>query len=159
MACPVAGALEAIGDRWALLILRDLWLWAPARFDDLRESSGIPNATLADRLRRLESEGLIEKRAYQDNPLRHDYRLTTKGRDLAPVIMALAQWGLKWEAGAGAPTVRLVDADTGRRVKLALVDAETGAPVALSRTRPRPGPAASAFLREKLKTREARDLT
>lgn len=157
MACPIAGALEAIGDRWAFLILRDLG-FGPARFDDFRESTGIPNTTLSERLRHLETHGLIERRPYQDNPPRHDYALTRKGRDLWIVTVALAQWGEKWDAsGAGAPAVRMIDKDTGRRVKLALVDAASGEPVPPQRLRAKPGPVASAFMRRRIKEQEARD--
>jgi DNA-binding HxlR family transcriptional regulator len=157
MNCPIAGALEAIGDRWAFLILRDLSIW-PARFDDFKESTGIPNTTLSDRLRHLETHGLIERHPYQDNPTRFEYALTRKGRDLWMVNLALAQWGERWDAsGAGAPAVRIVDRETGRKLKLALVDATTGEPVPPARMRPRPGPAASAFMRRRLKLRDAGD--
>jgi DNA-binding HxlR family transcriptional regulator len=135
MACQLAGAIEAIGDRWSFLILRDLILW-PCRFDDFKESSAIPNT---------------EKRPYQDNPPRSEYVLTERGRDLWMALLALSDWGERWDAsGAGSATVHMVDGKTGRRVKLALVDATTGRRVPPHRLRARPGPKASDYVRKKL---------
>jgi DNA-binding HxlR family transcriptional regulator len=150
MACQLAGAIEAIGDRWSFLILRDLILW-PCRFDDFKESSAIPNTTLSQRLQHLEAHGLVEKRPYQDNPPRSEYVLTEKGRDLWMALLALADWGERWDAsGAGGATVHMVDDKTGRRVQLALVDATTGRRVPPHRLRARPGPKASNYVRKKL---------
>lgn len=67
MTCSVAGALEAIGDRWAVLLLRDLALGL-SKYDELQASTGMPNTTLSSRLKHLESTGLVERRPYQDNP-------------------------------------------------------------------------------------------
>ena len=89
MACSIAGVLDAIGDRWAVLILRDLSLGL-SRYEDLRRSTGVTNATLSDRLKHLEDNALIERRRYQLNPERHEYFLTPKGRDIILVIQALA---------------------------------------------------------------------
>ena len=83
MACSIAGVLEAIGDRWAVLILRDLSLGLK-RYEDLRHSTGVTNATLSDRLKHLEDHELIERRRYQTNPERYEYVLTAKGRDTDP---------------------------------------------------------------------------
>ena len=142
MRCSIAGALEAIGDRWAILVLRDLALGL-SRYDELQASSGIPNTTLSTRLKHLEAHGLVEKRPYQDNPPRHAYALTEKGRDLWKVTTALREWGDRWDAtGYGAPTVEVVDRDTGRDLTLALVDPQTGRAVPRERIQYRPGPGA-----------------
>lgn len=142
MRCSVAGALELIGDRWALLVIRDLSLGL-RRYDDLRASTGIPAATLAARLRHLVSTGIVERVRYQDRPPRDEYRLTAKGRDLWKVSVALREWGDRWDAsGFGQPTVEMVDGQTGRPLVLALVDAETGEAVPRDRVRLRPGPGA-----------------
>ena len=85
MTCSIAGVLEAIGDRWAVLILRDLSLGL-RRYEDLRHSTGVTNATLADRLKHLEDHGLIERHRYQTNPERYEYVLTVKGRDTILVM-------------------------------------------------------------------------
>lgn len=150
MTCSVAGALEAIGDRWALLLLRDLSLGL-SKYDELQASTGMPTTTLSTRLKHLESTGLIERRPYQDNPPRHEYRLTDKGRDLWKVTTALREWGDRWDTnGLGAPTIELVDGETGRPLVLALVDAQTGQPAPRERARLRPGPAAAPGLKKLL---------
>jgi DNA-binding HxlR family transcriptional regulator len=147
MRCSVAGALEAIGDRWAILLIRDLALGL-TRYDDLRESSTIPTATLAKRLRHLEARGIVEKVRYQDRPPRDEYRLTEKGRDLWKVTTALREWGDRWDAsGYGAPTVEVVDRETGHELTLALVDPATGQTVPHNRIHYRPGPGADDAVR------------
>lgn len=105
MVCSIAGVLEAVGDRWAVLILRDLSLGL-SRYEDLRRSTDVTNATLSDRLRHLEDNGLIERRQYQSNPERYEYVLPPKGRDVILVIQALAQVGDKWAVPA-TPVHRL----------------------------------------------------
>ncbi len=150
MTCSVAGALEAIGDRWAVLLLRDLALGL-SRYDDLQASTDMPTTTLSTRLKHLEGAGLVARRPYQDNPPRFEYRLTEKGRDLWKVTTALREWGDRWNTnGLGAPTIEMVDARSGRPVVLALVDAETGEPVPRERARLRPGPAASPAVKRLL---------
>ncbi|RYG32585.1 MAG: transcriptional regulator [Burkholderiales bacterium] len=142
MRCSVAGALEMIGDRWSFLVIRDLSLGL-RRYDELQASTGIPAATLAARLKHLESKGIVERVRYQERPPRDEYRLTVKGRDLWKVSTALREWGDRWDAsGFGQPSIELVDRKTGRPVELALVDAETGKPVPRERVELRPGPGA-----------------
>ena len=85
MACSIAMVLDAVGDRWAMLVLRDLVLGL-RRYDDLRRSTGITNATLADRLKLLEQNGLIERSLYQSAPERYEYLPTAKGLDVALVL-------------------------------------------------------------------------
>ena len=101
-ACPIANVLDLVGDRWSLLIVRDMLLHHKHRYGDfLASDEGITTNILADRLKRLEAYGIIEKTLYQHNPVRHDYHLTEKGRDLKPMIMAMVNWGLKYIPGAG----------------------------------------------------------
>ena len=91
--CPVAKSLDLVGERWTLLIVRDL-LRAPARFQDLRaQLSGIPPKLLADRLRRMERQGLVARELYSKRPPRALYALTDRGRGLGLVVGALAMWG------------------------------------------------------------------
>jgi DNA-binding HxlR family transcriptional regulator len=147
MRCSIAGALEVIGDRWAILVLRDLALGLH-RYDDLRASTGIPTTTLATRLKNLEAQGLVERVRYRDRPPRDEYRLTEKGRDFWKVTTALREWGDRWDAtGYGAPTMKIVDRDSGREVRLALVDPETGRAVPRTRVELRPGPGADDSVR------------
>jgi DNA-binding HxlR family transcriptional regulator len=102
--CPVARALDVIGERWTLLILRDLFRHPSRRFQDLRESlAGIAPNTLSARLKSLEADGIIERRFYAEHPPRADYQLTDKGRTLGPVLRVLHRWGETIE-GAGADT-------------------------------------------------------
>jgi DNA-binding HxlR family transcriptional regulator len=150
MACSIAGVLEAIGDRWAVLILRDLSLGL-SRYEDLRRSTEVTNATLSDRLKHLEDNELIERRRYQLNPERHEYFLTPKGRDIILVIQALAQVGDKWAvSGNAGPPLKFVDRRTGHTVKLAMVDKETGQRVRAQDLLPQAGPGADELVRWRL---------
>ena len=150
MACSIAGVLEAIGDRWAVLILRDLSLGL-AKYEDLRKSTDVTNATLSDRLKHLEDNELIERRLYQTNPERYEYFLTAKGRDIILVIQALAQVGDKWAvSGDAGPPLRFVDRKTGHLVKLAMVDRETGQRVRTQDLLPQEGPGADDLVRWRL---------
>ena len=92
--CPVARALDIVGERWSLLILRDLVLHGTRKFSDFQASFGAisPN-TLSARLKRLEDGGVIERRLYDDRPPRAEYVLTEKGLALRPVLRALRTWG------------------------------------------------------------------
>ncbi|MEM9332597.1 MAG: helix-turn-helix domain-containing protein [Pseudomonadota bacterium] len=92
--CPVAAALDVIGERWTLLIVRDLLLHGPRRFQDFQESlvAVSPN-TLAARLKTLEANGIVKKDIYQTTPIRARYVLTAKGRSLGAVMFELRKWG------------------------------------------------------------------
>jgi DNA-binding HxlR family transcriptional regulator len=90
--CSIARALEVVGERWTLLILRDVLL-GRTRFDDLVESLGVTRTVLARRLDHLVAEGVLERQAYQERPVRFEYRATEKGAALGGVLAALLQWG------------------------------------------------------------------
>ncbi|MFQ6019350.1 MAG: winged helix-turn-helix transcriptional regulator [Dehalococcoidia bacterium] len=94
-ACPIARTLEVLGDRWTLLIVRDLFIGMTRFKQFLASSPGLPTKILSDRLKRLEARGIIERIIYSQHPLRAEYRLTAKGRSLEPVLDALARWGLE----------------------------------------------------------------
>jgi len=92
--CPIARSLDVIGDRWTILILRDLIVGGPRRFQDFERSlRGISPNTLSARLKRLEEAGVVERRLYEQHPPRAEYLLTEKGNDLRPVLRALLEWG------------------------------------------------------------------
>ncbi len=94
-ACPVANALDIVGDKWSLLIIRDM-RYGKRTYGELAESpEGIPTNILADRLRRLEEAGIIERAAYQDRPVRYAYTLSARGQDLGELLGALVRWGKK----------------------------------------------------------------
>jgi DNA-binding HxlR family transcriptional regulator len=90
--CPVARAMSVIGDRWTLLIVRDCFL-GKSRFEEFQKSLGVTRHVLSDRLRSLVEAGVLERNAYSNRPPRFDYRLTDKGKDLAPVLLGLRLWG------------------------------------------------------------------
>jgi DNA-binding HxlR family transcriptional regulator len=91
--CPIASTLDLVGDKWSLVIVRDM-LTGKARFKEFAESpEGIPSNILASRLKRMEEVGLVARRPYQEKPLRHEYGLTTKGEALLPVLQAMCRWG------------------------------------------------------------------
>lgn len=96
--CPVAATLDIIGDRWTILVLRDLVLGRSGRFKDLLDSlQGISPNLLANRLKRLEREGILERSFYSDHPPRAEYRLTEKGSQLGSIVRAMAEWGYEHE--------------------------------------------------------------
>ena len=100
--CPVANVLDLFGDKWTLLIVRDLIL-GKTRFSEFAQShEGIPTNILADRLKRLEMAGVVVKKAYCDKPIRYEYELTGKGRDLMPMLDAMVAW-----AGKHVPGVKV----------------------------------------------------
>jgi DNA-binding HxlR family transcriptional regulator len=90
--CSIARALEIVGERWTLLIVRDAFL-GRRRFDEFQQSLGISRNVLTERLGRLVDEGILDRVLYQERPERYEYRLTTKGRDLHLALTALRQWG------------------------------------------------------------------
>lgn len=91
--CPVSCALDLLGDKWTLLLVRDLLLGKGTYSEFQSSAEGMPTNILADRLKRLQAAGVIDRAAYQDRPVRYRYALTAKGRDLAPVISAMIDWG------------------------------------------------------------------
>lgn len=110
--CSVARTLAVIGERWTLLVLRDCFLKI-RRFEDFQVRLGIGRPILADRLNRLVAHGVLAKVAYQQRPVRHEYRLTPKGLDLYPVVMSIVHWGDVHMAGTGGRPLlhRHVDCD------------------------------------------------
>ena len=97
--CPIARAVDIVGDWWTPLVLRDMFRGV-TRFDQFEKSLHIGRNVLTQRLNRLVAEGLVERVPYQTKPLRHEYVLTEMGRDIKPVLTALYQWGDKWTAFA-----------------------------------------------------------
>jgi DNA-binding HxlR family transcriptional regulator len=98
--CSIADALEVVGERWSLLVLREIG-FGVHRFSDIQVNTGAPRETLALRLRTLEQAGIIERRRYRDHPPRDEYVLTAAGQDLTPVMIALRQWGERHVTPAG----------------------------------------------------------
>jgi DNA-binding HxlR family transcriptional regulator len=108
--CSISRTLEVVGERWTLLILRDVF-FGLRRFGDLQASLGVARNVLTERLNRLVDDGIVERVPYQEHPVRHEYHLTPKGYDLLPVLLSMMRWGDKYYAGeTGLPRiVRHVD--------------------------------------------------
>lgn len=103
--CSMARSLSVVGDRWTLLVLRECFLGV-RRFDEFQQRLGIARHRLSDRLNRLVEHEVLNKVPYQDKPLRQEYRLTDKGRDLYPVLLSLVRWGDRWmDQGRGPPVI------------------------------------------------------
>jgi DNA-binding HxlR family transcriptional regulator len=124
MDCSVAQCLEVVGEWWTMLIVRDAFLGV-TRFDVFQERLGISRNVLQLRLERLVEAGVFERVAYSEHPPRFDYRLTTKGRDLWPVMNAMRQWGDQYAAPNGAP-IRLVHRSCGHEALGTVVCSECG---------------------------------
>jgi DNA-binding HxlR family transcriptional regulator len=104
MECSVAQCLEVVGEWWSMLVVRDAFLGV-TRFDAFQKRLGISRNILHQRLTRLVDAGVLRREPYSEHPLRYDYRLTDKGRDLWPVLTAMRQWGDRYSAPAGPPLV------------------------------------------------------
>ena len=92
--CPITNTLDILGDKWTLLVVRDMFLGKKTYGEFLASPEGIPTNILADRLKRLEQHGIIDKTPYQQSPVRYAYQLTSKGEQLSAVIRAIIKWGL-----------------------------------------------------------------
>ena len=113
--CAVASTLDLVGDKWSLLVVRDL-LRGNVTYGELQNSpEGIPTNILADRLKRLEEAGLIAKSAYQEHPVRFAYRLTEKGKALGDVLLALVRWGKKHIPGTRTLGSPVPHSERGRK--------------------------------------------
>lgn len=100
--CSIARTLELVGERWALLALREVFLGV-RRFDAIQRNTGAPRDVLSARLYKLLDAGILERRQYQERPTRFEYRLTDAGRDLLPVLLTLMDWGDKYLADGEPP--------------------------------------------------------
>jgi DNA-binding HxlR family transcriptional regulator len=160
MNCSVAQCLEAVGEWWSLLIVRDAFLGI-RRFDDFQARLGISRNVLNQRLSRLVEQGVLVRVPYQEHPPRYDYRLTDKGRDLWPVVTAMRQWGDKWAAPDGPP-VEIVHTACGHVSEAVPTCSHCGEPLDARGVRAVPGsgsrdpePAGRAVRRRQRSTRTA----
>src|SRR5262252_2122603 len=132
--CSVARTLELVGEKWALLAVREVFL-GNRRFDEMVPRTGAPRDTLAARLRSLVGAGILERRQYSAHPARFEYRLTEAGQDLYPVILTLMRWGDKHLAGGDGPPLVLEHA-CGHQLAAAVVCEACGEPVTARAARP-----------------------
>lgn len=148
MQCPIARALERVGEWWSILILRDAF-YGLSRFDEFQKSLDIAPNMLTRRLNALVEEGLLEKVQYSARPPRFEYHLTERGRDFQPVMLALMAWGNRHFAPEGASVV-LRDAETGLPAEPVLVDGASGRRIAGERYEIAAGPAADEETRRRV---------
>ena len=139
--CSIAATLDVIGDRWTLLILRDVFR-GTRRFAHLQTDLGIAKNLLADRLSKLVDRGVLERIPYQTRPVRCEYRLTVKGADLSTALIALMGWGDRWYATDGVPIV-LIHEDCGTPLEQTVRCPRCVEPVIPGKIKSRPGPGRS----------------
>jgi DNA-binding HxlR family transcriptional regulator len=149
--CPVARAMAVLGERWAILVLREAF-YGTTRFDEFERNLGIAPNILSARLRGLVEHGLLERVPGRGGGggARHEYRLTGKGRDFFPAYVALKGWADRWMTGPEGPLVVLREAGTGREVTAPPLLGGDGAPLTPEAVRVLPGPGASPGMRARL---------
>src|SRR5580692_6065212 len=147
--CSIARSLELVGERWTILVLRDVFL-GRRRFDQMQRSLGVARNVLAARLDRLVGEGILEKVPYQERPPRYEYRLTSKGLDLWPVIVELLRWGDRHAAPAAGPPIVLRHKGCGGELGEHRVCVRCGETLEVRDVRAEPGPGASPRAAESL---------
>lgn len=157
MNCSIAKALEEVGEWWSLLIVREC-TEGSRRFDEFQKELGIARNILTARLERLTALGILERFPLTDRANTDGYRLTPKGEDLYPVLVALMQWGDKWLAKGGRPLTCLVDDDTGTPIAPIAVKTQTGRPLSFRDVRYVPGPGATERTQDFIDTRNHRVL-
>jgi DNA-binding HxlR family transcriptional regulator len=136
--CSVARTLEAMGDRWTMLVIREAFL-GTRRFDDYQRNLGVARNVLADRLARLVDEGILRRRRYRERPERFEYSLSEKGIDLWPVLVSLMKWGDRYAAPDGPPML-ILHRGCGGEVNERFICEKCGEPVDARSSEARPGP-------------------
>jgi len=137
--CTIARSADLLGDGWNLLIIRQACLGA-RRFDEFRSGLGIGRSILTAHLNRLVEAGLLVREPYQERPVRHEYRLTEKGRDVFPILAAMAAWGDKWLTGPEGTPLVLHHTECDHDMQAEVVCNHCRAPIELRRTRATRGP-------------------
>ena len=131
--CSIARTLDVVGEKWALLAIREVFL-GNHRFDEMIRRTGAPRDTLAARLRTLVTAGVLERRQYCEHPARFEYHLTEAGRELNPVILMLMRWGDRYLAGEDGPPL-ILEHSCGHRLEAEVICAACQQPVAAGTTR------------------------
>ena len=151
--CSVARTLSVLGERWTLLVLTELFL-GRRRFDEIRAERGIATNILSRRLATLVEEGIAERRRYGEHPERFEYRLTDKGRELLPVMLAFLRWGDRHTAESGPP-VETVHTECDHVFHMVPTCSHCGGEIEPGKVRARLGPGATPEQRERAKLRAA----
>jgi DNA-binding HxlR family transcriptional regulator len=141
--CSLAKSLEVVGERWSLLIVRDV-MSGNRRFSGIQGNLGIARNVLSARLQRLLDEDILERRAYQESPPRYEYFLTEKGLDLWPSLIALMHWGDRHSAGPEGPPLRVIHKDCGGEASDRGICESCGAVLTARDAQAVPGPGAAA---------------
>lgn len=157
MNCSIARALEEVGEWWSLLIVREC-TQGTTRFDEFQSHLGIARNVLTVRLERLTELGILERFPLESRSNAEGYRLTPKGEELYPVLVALMQWGDRWVACDGKGPVALVDDATGRPIESISVRSEAGESLSYRKVRFAPGPGATASTEKVIERRNGRVL-
>jgi DNA-binding HxlR family transcriptional regulator len=151
--CSIARTLSVLGERWTLLVLAELFL-GRRRFDQIQAERGIASNILSRRLATLVDEGIAERRRYSEHSERFEYRLTEKGRELQPVLLAFLRWGDRHTAGSGPP-VETVHTDCDHVFHMVPTCSNCGEEVEPRAVRARLGPGATREQRERQRRRPA----
>jgi DNA-binding HxlR family transcriptional regulator len=152
MGCPIARSMEVLGERWAILVMREAF-YGTTRFDDFARHLGIASNILSARLKELVEHGMLER---VPEGARHAYRLTEKGRDFFPAFLALKRWSDRWMAPNG-PVVRIVERATGQDIAVPSPAGADGQPLVPEAVRLLPGPGAGEAMRRRLALAELAD--
>jgi DNA-binding HxlR family transcriptional regulator len=141
--CSVKRALHVVGEKWTFLVLREAFYGA-RRFEQFQARVGCARNVLTERLNSLTGAGVMQRVPYREpgQRERHEYCLTEKGLDLLPAVVALMQWGDRWEADPQGPPVEIIHRDCGHPVELVLRCPHDDMPLSARDTLPRPGPGA-----------------
>ncbi len=141
--CSIAKALEVVGERWTLLIVRDV-MNGNRRFGELAAGLGVARNVLSARLQRLVEEDILERRLYSESPERYEYFLTDKGLDLWPALIALLHWGDRYSAEPDGPPMLIVHKECGGEVDERGTCGRCGAVLRARDARAAPGPGAAS---------------
>jgi DNA-binding HxlR family transcriptional regulator len=152
--CSIARALEVVGERWSLLIIRNALFAGSTRYSDFQRSLGIASNILKDRLDGFVEAGIMRRHRYSEQPELYEYLLTEKGRDFAPALIALTEWGDRWAAPDGPP-IRYSHTVCGSDVTHDVVCGTCGRVHDLAEVQARPGPGMPAERVERMQKRQA----
>ena len=136
--CSIFRAMDVLGDRWTLMVLREAFMGV-RRFTDMQRDLGVARNVLTERLNTLVDMGVFERRQYQDRPVRHEYRLTPMGKDLQPALLALMHWGDEHLAPHGAPAL-IEHQDCGHLTEPLMVCSHCREPITTRNVTVKPGP-------------------
>lgn len=155
--CTIARSLEQVGEWWTLMIVREC-MAGKTRFDEIQSGLGIARNILTNRLAQMVDADILERYPLEDRANTDGYRLTKKGEELYPVLVALMQWGNRWLTADGKAPIALVDNETGQPIEAMVVRTGNGRPLSFKDVRYKPGPAATQTTKAVIAARNERVL-